>query len=315
MSVNNIIGRADIADAHLPDQVINEIIQDAPKSSVILDRARKIPMSKAKAKQPVLGTLPSAYWVNGDTGLKQTTKADWKDVHITAEELAVIVPIPDALVDDADIPLWDAIKPLLNEAIGQKIDSAAIFGVDKPESWPEGIVPAAIKAENVIQRGTGPDLAADVAALGRLIARDGFAVNGFASMPGYNWELVGLRNTNGTPIYTPSLASSAPAGLYGYPLNETFNGAWKDDAAELIAADWSKFVVGVRQDITYDLFSEGVISDSDGKVILNLMQQDSKALRVVFRAGFQVINPATRVNSDDAKRYPAGVLTPADKTD
>ncbi|MBP0095036.1 hypothetical protein, partial [Prescottella equi] len=81
-------------------------------------------------------------------------------------------------------------------------------------------------------------------------------------------------------------------------------------AATMIAADWSKVIVGIRQDVTFDLFSEGVISDASGKVILNLMQQDSKALRVVFRVGFQVANPLTRLNGTEATRYPAGVLVP-----
>lgn len=128
----NVVGRADVGDALIPDQVINEIIQEAPKSSVVLDRAKQVRLSAKKAKQPVLATLPEAYWVDGDTGLKQTSKSQWESLTITAEELAVIVPIPDALVDDANIPLWDEIKPLLAEAIGKKVDQAALFGVDSP---------------------------------------------------------------------------------------------------------------------------------------------------------------------------------------
>ena len=30
-------------------------------------------MGKATTKLPYVATLPDAYWVNGDTGLKQTT--------------------------------------------------------------------------------------------------------------------------------------------------------------------------------------------------------------------------------------------------
>lgn len=306
-SYNNIQGRADLTDELLPDHVIKEIIQEAPKSSVILSRARSVRLSAKKAKQPVLATLPEAYWVNGDTGLKQTTKSTWKNINITAEELAVIVPIPDALIDDADVPLWDAIKPLLNEAIGKKVDDAALFGVDKPDSWPEAVVPASLAAGNAVERGTGADLGVDVAELGKTLAKQGFGISGFASKPGMQWELVGLRNANGDPIYTQSLAGSPTSGLYGFPLNEVTTGVWDGDAAELLAADWGKFVVGIRQDITYDLFKEGVISDDEGKVILNLMQQDCKALRVVFRVGFQVAVPVTRLGG----KYPAGVIVPA----
>ena len=307
----SVLGRADLTDVLVPDQVINEIIAENPAQGVIRNRARTIRMSAKKAKQPVLASLPDAYWVDGDTGLKQTTKNTWANTTITAEELAVIVPIPDALVDDANVPLWSQIQPLLIEALDRKIDGAALFGTDKPDSWPTAVIPAAIAAGNTITRGTGADLGVDVASLGQKIAKQGFGINGFAAEPGLQWELVGLRNDNGTPIYTPSLAAGTPSGLYGYPLNEVLTGAWDPAVASILAADWSKFVVGVRQDVTFDIFSEGVISDNTGKVILNLMQQDTKALRVVFRVGFQVANPMTRVSPTEATRYPAGVIVPA----
>ena len=310
MAVNNIVGRAEVSDALLPEQTINEIIQTAPESSVILSRARKVQMSSRKAKQPVLSSLPDAYWLDGDTGLKQTTDASWKGVSMTAEELAVIVPIPNAVVDDANIPLWEQIRPLLAEAIGKKVDQAALFGTDKPTSWPTAIIPAAIAAGNTVAAETGVDFGVDVANLAEKVSVDGFAINGFASRPGLSWKLRTLRDENGQPIYGAPMTEAQAAVLYGFPLDEVRNGAWDTTAAELLAADWTKFVAGIRQDITYDLFSEGVISDAEGKVILNLMQQDSKALRVVFRVGFQVANPLTRLNATEASRYPAGVVTP-----
>lgn len=309
MAFNNIIDRSKVAETLVPEQYVKEIIQDTPKASVVLTRAKQVRMSSKVSKQPVLATLPEAYWLNGDTDLKQTTEATWSDVTITAEEMAVLVPIPDAVIDDASIDLFAAVKPLIAEAIGRKLDQAALFGVDKPASFPTALVPGAIAAGNTVEKTD--DLAADVAKLGGLIAADGFALNGFASKPGLTWELVGLRNAQGTPIYTPSLAQGAPSTLYGYPLNEANNGAWNAEAAELLAADWSKVVVGIRQDITFKLFDQMIINDAAGKVIFNAAQQDSKVLRVVFRVGFQVANPLTRINTDGASRYPAGVVVPA----
>lgn len=306
MAYNDIQGRADLTDVLLPDQIIKDIIAEAPKASVLLSRARNVRLSAKKAKQPVLATLPEAYWVNGDTGLKQTTKNTWKNINITAEELAVIVPIPDALMDDADVPLWDEIKPLLVEAIGKKVDAAGIFGDDKPDSWPEAIVPSCLTAGNVVHRG-GKDLGVDVAEAGKMLAEQGFGINGFASKPGMQWELVGLRNANGDPIYTQSLSGAPQSGLYGYPLNEVTTGVWDAEQVDILAGDWGKFVIGIRQDITFDLFKEGVISDENGKVLLNLMQQDCKALRVVFRVGFQVAVPVTRLGG----KYPAAIVAPA----
>ena len=305
----DIVGRADVTDQLIPDEQVNEILQTPPEDSVVLNRARTVRMSSKKSKQPVLASLPEAYWVDGDTGLKETDKVTWSGITMTAEELAVIVPIPDAVVDDANVPLWDEIKPLLREAIGKKVDEAAIFGAGKPATWPTGIVPGAIAAGNVEQLAADNDLAEAFRKTAAKASKGGFAVNGFAVEPGLNWELRGLKDGQGRYVFgDPSQGGNAT--LFGYSLDEVRNGAWDSDAATGLALDWSKFVVGIRQDVTYDLFREGVISDSNGKVILNLMQQDTKALRVVFRVGFQVAVPMTRLGGT----YPAGVVTPAAAT-
>lgn len=312
----NIQGRGDLyGPTQLPDQLAREVIQTAPQASVVAARARKVPMSTKTMKQSVLASLPDAYWVNGDTGLKQTTKVAWSGVSMTAEEIAVIVPIPDALMADSTVPLWDEIKPLLIEAVGKKIDDATIFGNDKPASWPAALIPGAIAAGNSVELGTGEDIGVDIATLGERMAIDGFAMNGFISRPGLHWSLVGLRDAQGKSIYgapdNNNLVGGVPtAALYGYPLNEVTTGVWDPTDAVLLGADWTKVVLGIRQDITFQLFTEGVISDENGKVILNLMQQDSKALRLVFRVGFQVANPMTRLNQNAATRYPAAVILP-----
>lgn len=310
MAVNNILGRSEVADAMMPDDVVTQLIKELPTSSVMLNRARPVRMSSKKYKQPVLSALPDAFWVNGDTGLKQTSQTGFENLVLTAEELAVIVPIPDAVVDDSNIPLWDEVRPLLVEAIGKKIDQATLFGIDKPSEWPDDVVTAATAAKNVVAQGSGADVGVDVAKLAGMVSTGGFAVNGWASQPGLQWELVSMRDGQGKPIYNQSMTEGQPSSLYGYHLNEVNNGSWDGTKAKLIAADWSKFVIGIRQDITFDLFSEGVISDTNGKVILNLMQQDTKALRVVMRVGWNVANPVTALQPDKTKRYPAGILTP-----
>ena len=154
----------------------------------------------------------------------------------------------------------------------------------------------------------GSNVAQDIAALAEKVSVGGFAVNGFASRPGLSWKVRGLTDQTGRPIFADALTGNGTFSIYGYPLDEVRNGAWNAEAAELVMLDWSKFVVGIRQDVTYSLFKEGVISDDTGKVVLNLMQQDSQALRAVFRVGFQVAVPLTRLATDQA--YPAGVLTP-----
>lgn len=310
-SYNNAIARTDVGNGGIiPTEYATEIIKNSPKSSVLLTRGRQVTMTSKERVQPVLNLFPQAYWVNGDTGLKQTTKMQWGDLKITAEELAVIVPVPDAIIDDASIDLWGEITPAISESIGKLIDQAALFGVGKPDSWPSAVVTAATTASNTVTAGTGTDLADDIAALGEMMAEEGYSVNGFASQPGLQWKLRRLRASDGTPIYQDSLSGTGSSGLYGMPLNEVENGSWDATKAMLIAADWSNFLVGMRQDITYKWLDQAVISDDNGKVILNLAQQDCTALRVVMRIGFQVANPVNRIEETAGNRYPAAVLLP-----
>ena len=63
------------AEAIIREQVVQQIFQDAPKQSAFLGMARKLPnMTSNQTRIRVLDFLPTAYWVNGDTGFKQTTE-------------------------------------------------------------------------------------------------------------------------------------------------------------------------------------------------------------------------------------------------
>lgn len=309
---NKMVSRDGVGEQLMPPEVVQEVLQSAPEESIVLSRARQARMSTKKQKQPVLATLPDAYWVDGDTGLKETSDVTWKGLTITAEELAVIVPIPDAVVDDSEINLWEVVKPLIAEAIGKKVDQAVLFGVDKPDTFPQDLYSGATAAGNLVKVTAKKNVGDAVTELGEKMALQGYGVDAFASRPGLEWHLRGLKDTEGRPIYGAPMHAAQPSSLFGFPLDPVKNGAWDMTKAELMAIDWNKVIVGIRQDLTYEMFREGVISDNTGKVILNLMQQDAKAMRVVMRLGYQVANPPTRLASDS--QFPAGVVAPAATT-
>lgn len=307
-------------DPLVPTPVAQQIIQELPTTSAAMARARRVPMSTKSQRQPVLSVLPAAYFVNGDTGLKQTTGQDWTNLSLVAEEIACIVAIPEAYLDDAQVPIWNEVRPRIVEAIGALFDGAVLFGVNKPATWGDAIVPGvgafAGRADHIVTAGSGDDLAQDVAAVALAIRRDGFGVNGFAAAPGFTWELVGMRSSQGVPIYQPTLQQgvSDSGMLYGYPLNESLNAAWDDagaDGAKLIMGDWTKAIIGTRQDISFKVFTESVITNAAGDVMLNLMQQDAVALRCVARFGWAVANPVTAREPNSQNRYPFGYLKPA----
>jgi HK97 family phage major capsid protein len=123
----------------------------------------------------------------------------------------------------------------------------------------------------------------------------GFDTTGFATRPGFQWALTGLRSQDGTPIYQTNLAGPITTGLYGIPTVHVKNGSWNSDTATVIHGDWSKSIVGIRQDITVTTHNDGIISDEEGAIVFNAMQQDATVLRAVFRVAWARANPATRL--------------------
>lgn len=340
---DKIITRAN-AGALIPQEYSDEIAQGAVTQSAVLQLGRRLrDMSRHQQNMPVLDAMPFAYFVNGEAGdaegekgLKRTTRQLWKNKVIQAEEIAVIVPIPENVLDDSAYPIWDEVVPRVREAIGAVIDAAILFNVNKPTSWPNGIVPSAIAAGNVVALGTGDDLYDDILSEGGTFAtveEDGYMVSASLAAPGFMGRLRGLRYRDGSGnAGAPIFQRAQPAGqdiqaptryeLAGTPVLFQSNGAFDEDDALLISGDWRQLVYSIRKDFTWKILTEAVISNTEGEVILNLAQQDSVALRVVMRMGWQLPNPVNRLSATEGGlvgianapvvgRYPFGVLTPA----
>lgn len=336
MPYDAIIERSDAA-ALIPEQAVQEIFQGTIEQSVVLRFGRRLPnMSRGQLRMPVLGTLPTAYFVDGeapDGGLKDTTKLAWRNKYINAEEVAVIVPVPEAVLNDADYDLWGEAQPHLVQELGRVIDLAVLFGTNAPTAWPTNIVDDATAAGNSVALGTGNDLYDDLlgeSGVYSLVETDGYMVNGVVGHPALMGKLRGLRDgTTGQPIFQRAMDNgqnmqAAPRyEIAGVPVIFSRNGGFDLTAAEAIVGDWNQLVYAIRQDMTFKVLTEAVISDSNGAIVYNLAQQDMVALRVVMRLGWQLPNPVNRLSpteggagigsgdSDVVGRHPFAVLTPA----
>lgn len=304
---NEIINRTGAASL-IPTQYSNEIMQDAIEESAVLRMARRLPnMTSNMLSMPVLNSLPHAYFVNGDTGLKQTTKVDWSNSLITAEEIAVIVPVPDAVLADSQFDIWGQIRPLVRQAFGQVIDQAILYGVNKPASWPECITNGADDYGNY--KTATDDGFADIMAPGGLISiveENGFMVNGYLGSLKSRAYLRGITDDNGQPLFRNGMTGGTSYQLDGQRIEFPRNGSMPNDGPLLIAGDWDKLVYAIRQDMTVTKTNTGVITDADGKVVYNLYQQDMTALRFVMRLGWAL---PKAVNAMGIDGYPFAVLS------
>mgnify|MGYP000208597813 FL=1 len=238
----NIIDRTG-AESLIPTQEANEIIQGTITQSAVLSRGRKLAnMTSRQYKMPVLDMLPIAYFVNGDAGQKKTTKQAWDKKYITAEEIAVIVPIPEAVLDDSEYDIWAEVKPRVVEAFGRVIDGAILFDVDKPSSWRDGVVATATKASSVVTLGSADPLYDRIMAEDGVIAKvenSGYFVNGHMADISMRAKLRGLKNENGDPLFKTDMQGSTQYALDGSPMNFPNNGAFDKSKALMISGDFS----------------------------------------------------------------------------
>ena len=266
----NMITKSD-ASALIPEQVMDEIFKEAQKYSKVLQLFRRLPnMTSDKMRLKVVDSLPLAYWVNesSNNGRKATTKMAWDNVYLTAEELAVIVPIKDNVLNDADVDIWEQVKPELVKAIAKKIDESILFGVDAPASFGNGIIPDIIsKAKSVTE---SDNLYSDINDVMTLVEESGYEVTGLLGGVGLKGKFRMMTDTTGQPLNTTEIGS----------LNRAFvdNGAWDKSVATLVAGDFNEAVYSIRQDVTFDVFREGVIQNPDGTIAYNLMQEDMSAI-------------------------------------
>lgn len=307
---NTLTSRTDAA-ALIPEEVSRDMIRRATDDSAVLRLFRRIPVSRAQIRFPVLSALPVAYWVNGDTGLKQTTEVNWSNKYLNIEELATIMPVPDNVIADVEINLWDEAMPYLVEAFYRALDAAVFFGTNAPGTFPAAISAAALAAGNTVTEAATAAQGGEFGDIDNALAlldADGYDANGIVAATTLRGRLRSARNTQGDRIdsmRTNGTLTEIDGVPIVYPMRGLFpSGGAAGTSVRALIGDFSQFVVGVRQDITMKVLDQAVITDNTNAIIYNLPQQDMQALRLTFRVGWQVANLISYDNPNEATRYP-----------
>lgn len=323
------INRGDAAGL-LATQDIWEIIQDATHSSVALQTFRRINMGTKNARMPVLTALPAAGFVD-ESSSKDTSEMTWGDKQLAAEEIAVIVPIHENVLEDSEMGIWEEVRPRVAEAFGRVLDGAVLFGTNKPATWPAALVPGSVSGGNLkTYDSTTEDLTLAINDTWALVEDDGHDVNVQYARRDLRAKLRGLRDADGQPLYISNIRGDGRVStVYGEDIVWVTNGSWvkptdtsatpdgvSDKGATMLVGDRSKAILGIRSDMQVKLLTEATVGSNSGTP-LNLAERDMVALRFKMRVGFQVADPvmieASDFNADPStnvyrRPYPFAVL-------
>lgn len=289
------IARADVAGI-IPEAYRNDFLENIIAASAVLSTFTTVRIGTKVNNFPVVSALPSAGWVSesveSSDGTKPTSKMEWTNKVITAEEVAVIVPVHENVIADSSIDLWAQIRPRVAEAFGAVVDDAVLFGTNAPASFRQGLVPAAIAAGAVSTVGGNDDIAdAFNGAFGH-VESNGHDVSVVYAGPAMRSRLRGLRATDGQFIYADLRQGTGQEIVFGANMSVVRNGVWDDAEAYALVADRSKLVAAIREDLTYKVLDQATVGG------INLAEKDMVALRVKMRMGWEVATNATRLASD-----------------
>lgn len=299
---------------------VGDLFEQIEAASGVLTLGRNIgSMPKGSMNIPMPLDLITAQFVNGADGEKPVTDASLKVETLQAGKIAAIAVVPQDVLDDADIDLWnDWLKPQVPSAFGVALDAAALFGVGKPTAWTgfqSGLVPQAVEAGATVP--ITANIYDDIMGEDGLIAKveeSGFSVNGFLGKVSMQATLRSALDANNRPLYQPFLnpiSGRAEKTIDGQPFMALQNGAWVDTTNKslMIGGDFSKLIYSIRKEIEYRISTDATVKLADGRTV-NCFQQNLVAFLMEMRIAAAVINPVNRMNQTE-NRFPFAVLTEA----
>lgn len=265
----------------VPTEVAAGIMDEVARGSSILQLSDIKQMKSDTMKFQVWADKPGAYWV-GEGERINTSKASWIFPEMQAKKIAVIIPVTREKLNDTTIDVFGELKPQIAEAFYTTIDKACLFGTDSP--FTKNVFKSATDASNVITKDA-QSLDLDISDVMGKIEEKNLDPNGFAGHYGLKKELRNLRDSNGNQLAVIGMKENS---LYDLPLTFVRNGAFDKTKAELLCADWSKSIVGIREGIEFEILKEATLQSVtmvDDKP-LSLAENDMIAIKATMRIGF-----------------------------
>ena len=215
----------------------------------------------------------------------------------------VLIPISKNSIADASVDLEKLIKERGAEAIGKLLDTAVITGKGKPAGFREGIIPSCITYGAKVSINTSdkvPFYSAIDAAMAKVEASD-YEPNGIISNYAAKSLFRNMVDSTGQP-----LANTEIGGLKRLFVS---NGAWDGTLGKALVGDMKQVYYAIRQEVTVDVLTEGtIVNPNDPNETYNLGQQRMIAIMLTMRMGWEIPNPVSSYNVDNATSFPFALI-------
>jgi HK97 family phage major capsid protein len=219
----------------VPMQIANEIERLIELQSPVRQVARVVQMPGRDIRFPVGNAAMASGWISEKGNRVITASTDFFGVVPPGGELYAAPQLTLASLEDAMADLEGFIQLAVGDEFARNESDAFVNGdgVDKPRGFLAGTAPVAtndagraVGTLQYIPTGNASTLGADP--VGTLIATVMAMKAGYRGAPGCAWmmstlalsAISNLKDTNGRPIFLPSMREGIPGLLLGFPVYE-----------------------------------------------------------------------------------------------
>lgn len=263
-------------EGSVPTEIANEVIKNIKENSTAFAIMKKVPMTSDKKVLPTLTDTGTAYFVEEGEAIGSAIHS-WDYPSLEAKKLAVIVPVTREKLEDSVLNVMEEIKQGIADAFTRKIDNEIFFGTGT-------VFATSVFTEAEKQKVTSTNkLDDDISSAMALVEGNDLGVNYIVSHNGIKSEIRSLKDTNGNYLIVPG--GTTGQQIFNTPIAIVGNKAWNKESSIAIVGDFNKSIIGVRDNITYEILKEATIGT------LNLAERDLVAIKCTMRFGFNVVDP------------------------
>ena len=256
----------------VPVEISTEILKNIIDQASILKVSKRVPMTSDTMTIPKLTDSGAATWVNEGEAIG-TTVPKFAYPQLKAKKLAVIVPVTREKINDSVVNVMGEVKQAIADAFATSIDKACIFGVDSPFST--NLI-SSIGSNKV---STSGKVHIDISNAMGLVEDNKYNCDNILMGTAQKKVLRGIFNDNALKDCI-NLSSA-----YDVPIEYVRD--WDNTKALAITGDFSKSIIGTRENMAYEILKEATITTADNTTI-NLAQQDMIAIKCTMRLAYLV---------------------------
>lgn len=262
----------------VPTEIAKEVIKNVIDQASILKVCKHEPMTSDKKTLPRLTDSGSASWVKEGENI-DTTLPKFEYPQLDACKLAIIVPVTKEKINDTIINVMSEVKQAMADAFSTAIDEACIFGINSP--FDTNLI-TSIGTQKITATSKLDD---DISNAMGLVEDNKYNCSNILMGTSQKKVLRALANDN---KYKGAITLSS---AYDTPIEYVRN--WDNTKSLAITGDFTKAVVGTRENMEYEILKEATIESGTGenKETINLAQRDMIAIKATIRLGFLVVDP------------------------